>query len=216
MTDITIIKAVLAGQPQLLARGELSAIDKRPITGPAWIGSEGLEVDAQADRRVHGGLEQAVHYYPVEHYDPWQAELGAAAQRFVPGGFGENLSAEGLTEKNVCVGDVWRAGSALLQVSQGRQPCWKLNERFHVPDMVQRVLATGRAGWYFRVLQEGLVEPGSELTLMARPHPMWTLDRVADVVLRNNGNQSDYDALAGLDVLAEGWRTRAARNRPAA
>ncbi|MBK5933956.1 MOSC domain-containing protein [Rhodovulum imhoffii] len=125
-----------------------SGIDKTPVTRPLALGLEGFEGDEQADRRVHGGVEKAVHHYPFEHYATWRKELGDLAPLTPPGAFGENLSSTGLTETTVAVGDIFRLGGALLQVSQGRQPCWKLNLRFDVPDMAQRVQKSGRTGWY--------------------------------------------------------------------
>jgi len=121
------IDAVLIGTPKLLARGELSSIDKRPVSGAVLIGGEGLAGDTQSDRRVHGGPDKAVLHYPTEHYPAWRVSHPHLAPRLHPGSFGENLSATGITEHDVMIGDIWRAGTALLQISQGRQPCWKLN-----------------------------------------------------------------------------------------
>ena len=103
-----------------------SAIAKTPVAGPVEIGFEGLLVDAQADRTVHGGAEKALHHYAADHYAAWIAE-GYLPDGAVPAAFGENLSTLGVTEEQVCIGDVFRLGTARVQVSQGRQPCWKLN-----------------------------------------------------------------------------------------
>ncbi|ACM00091.1 Pyridoxal kinase [Cereibacter sphaeroides KD131] len=149
----------------------LSGIGKTPVAGPLTLGREGFEGDEQADRRVHGGPEKAVHHYPSDHYESWRAELGDLPAILAPGGFGENLSTAGLTEAEVAVGDTFRLGGALIQVSQGRQPCWKLNHRFGVPDMARRVQLTGRTGWYYRVLEPGTVAPGDRLELIDRRAP---------------------------------------------
>ena len=123
------IEAVLVGRVAPLAStGKPSGIDKSVSAGPVRIGVEGLDGDEQADRRNHGGPEKAVHHYPLDHAPAWRADLpGAPALVERPGAFGENLSTHGLTEADICIGDLWRAGTALLQVSQARQPCWKLN-----------------------------------------------------------------------------------------
>jgi MOSC domain-containing protein YiiM len=110
--------------------GRVSAIDKRPAPAPWRIGPFGLAGDAQADLKHHGGPEKALHHYPLDHYAFWEREIGPNPLLRRPGAFGENFSTTGWTEANVCVGDIVRFGSALLQVSQGRQPCWKLNRRF--------------------------------------------------------------------------------------
>lgn len=189
----------------------LSGIAKLPVDHPLALGPEGLEGDEQADRRVHGGVEKAVHHYPVEHYAAWQADLGLLPALAAPGGFGENISTSGLTEATVAVGDIFRLGSALLQVSQGRQPCWKLNRRFDTPDMAWRVQQSGRTGWYYRVLAPGTVAPGDQLELVDRIAPDWTLHRLWHALYVDRLNRGELQGIAGLDVLAEGWRKYAVR-----
>lgn len=178
------IEAVFAGKAVPYAReGTFSAIDKRRLDGPVEIRAMGLAGDEQADRRNHGGLDKAVHHYPAEHYDAWAGE-GIDMSVFLPqrAAFGENLRTRGLVEADVCIDDVFRVGTALLQVSQARQPCWKLNERFGVPDMARRVQDTGRAGWYLRVLEPGTVGAGDGILLLGRPHPSWSLQRLMDLL----------------------------------
>lgn len=189
----------------------LSGIDKTPVTRPLTLGAQGFEGDEQADRRVHGGIEKAVHHYPQDHYADWRAELGDLPALAMPGGFGENLSTRGPTEMTVAVGDVFRLGTALLQVSQGRQPCWKLNHRFGVPDMARRVQQAGRTGWYYRVLQTGTVTPGDRLELIDRLAPDWTLRRLWHALYVDRMNLVELEGIAELDVLAEGWRKYALR-----
>lgn len=162
--------------------GSLSAIAKSPRTGSLEVGPLGLLDDEQGDLRVHGGIEKAIHYYPREHYAAWLAELGPNAQLEQPGAFGENFSATGWTEWNVCLGDRVRVGSVLLEVSQGRMPCWKLNDRFAVPDMALRVQQSGRTGWYYRVLEAGRVRAGDVLQRLERPFEEWPLARLSGVL----------------------------------
>ncbi len=188
-----------------------SAIAKTPVTAPLWLGAEGLQGDAQADRRVHGGPEKALHHYPWDHYAAWRADLGSLPLLDAPGAFGENISVAGLTEDGVAVGDIFRLGGALVQVSQGRQPCWKLNHRLGVPDMARRVQDTGRTGWYYRVLQPGMVAPGDDLALIDRLTPDWTLRRLWRAMYVDRLNRAELEAIAALDVLAKGWRRYAQR-----
>ena len=110
------------------------------------------------------------------------SELGDVPVLQQPGAFGENISTRSLTEATVCLGDRFQLGSALLEVSQGRQPCWKLNDRFDLPDMARRVQTTGRCGWYYRVLQAGDACTGDTLTLRERPHPDWPLTRLTQLL----------------------------------
>lgn len=173
------VEALLTGCAKPYTRpGSCSGIDKRPLNGNVHISAVGLSGDEQGDPRVHGGPDKAVHHYPFEHYARWQQDLGSLPLLQAPGAFGENISTHGLDEGNVCIGDQFALGDALLEVSQGRQPCWKLNDRFDVPDMARRVQATGRTGWYYRVLQAGTATAGDLLQLIVRPHPEWTLRRL--------------------------------------
>jgi len=173
------IDALLAGRAQPYTRpGSRSAIDKQPLAGPVSIGELGFAGDEQGDPRVHGGPDKAIHHYAFDHYAAWRDELGATPLLEVPGAFGENISTRGLDEDGVCLGDRFRLGTALVEVSQGRQPCWKLNDRFGVPDMARRVQSSGRTGWYYRVLQPGVAHAGDALRLDARPYPAWTLRRL--------------------------------------
>ena len=128
-----------------------SAIYKTARTGTVKIVETGIVGDAHGDMEYHGGPQKAVHHYALEHYAAWKAELSGRDAYFAgPGSFGENFSTFGMTESNVCIGDVYRVGTALLQVSQARQPCWKLNVRFDTQDMARRLQNTGRTGWYYR------------------------------------------------------------------
>ncbi|OCW59548.1 MOSC domain-containing protein [Hoeflea olei] len=208
MTGITL----LTGRARPLAGSQaLSGIAKRPTDRPLRLGPEGFDGDEQADRRVHGGIEKAVHHYPLDHYPLWRGELGDLPALEAPGGFGENISASGLTEAGVAVGDIFRLGTALVQVSQGRQPCWKLNHRFGVPDMARRVQKTGRTGWYYRVLEQGIVTAGDRLELVDRIAPDWTLYRLWHALYVDRLNLNELKGIAALDVLAEGWRKYAVR-----
>lgn len=208
MTGITLLTGRAAPLP---GGGRMSGIAKTVVGRPLRLGPEGFEGDEQADRRVHGGVEKAVHHYPAEHYPVWRAELGALSALATAGGFGENVSLRGWTEATVAVGDIFRLGQALVQVSQGRQPCWKLNARFGVADMARRVQKTGRTGWYYRVLEPGTVAPGDPLRLVDRMAPDWTLHRLWRALYVDRMNLDELHGIATLDVLAEGWRKLAQR-----
>ncbi len=193
-------------------RDDRSSIATRTATAaPVMAGPMGLAGDEVGDPRLHGGVDKAIHHYPADHYAAWAADLPEQAGRFMPGAFGENFSAAGLTEADVCLGDRYRVGGALLELSQSRQPCWKLNPRFGVRDMARRVQATGRTGWYWRVIEGGAVAAGDTFTPIARPHPGWTLARVQHLLYVN---MLDRDALAeflALPGLTPSWRRLAAR-----
>lgn len=203
---------LLIGRARPLSDGSaLSGIAKTPVGGPLLLRPEGLAGDEQADRRVHGGPEKAVHHYPREHYSDWARDLGPLPLLGTVGAFGENISTTGLTETDTAVGDVFRLGGAILQVSQGRQPCWKLSRRFGVPDMARRVQDSGRTGWYYRVLQGGIVAPSDRLQRIDRLAPDWSLARLWRALYVDRMNRDELAGIAALDVLAEGWRRYAIR-----
>ena len=180
-----------------------SAIAKSALSGPVFLGQLGLAGDQVGDPRHHGGLHQAVLAYPAEHYRFWQEELGLDAG---PGGFGENLALMGLTEEEVCIGDVFELGEALVQVSQPRQPCHTLARRWTCPELINVVWQTARGGWYLRVLREGMVEAGQTLLRVQRPHPGWT---VARVLWASQGTTAaEGSALAALEHLSLNWKEK--------
>ncbi len=188
-----------------------SAIDKHSVTTPLLASALGLVGDEQADLRHHGGADKAIHAYSATHYPKWAQDLPEAADQFRTGGFGENLVVEGATEADLCLGDRWRIGSTLLEVSQGRQPCWKLNIRFEVPDMARRVQTTGRTGWYFRVVEPDQIKAGDHASLEERPAPDWPLTRVTDLFYNDKLNRPALTAFAALSGLPESWRNLAER-----
>jgi MOSC domain-containing protein YiiM len=203
---------VLTGQVAPLgAGGPSSGIDKHPVPGPWRIRRAGIAGDVQGDLRHHGGPEKALHQYPFEHYATWAAEIGDHPLLAKPGAFGENLSASGWTEGNICIGDMARFGTSLLQVSQGRQPCFKLDLRFGHRGMARALQRSGRTGWYWRVLEEGTAEMGNALLLVERPQPDWPLSRLTRLLYKDTGNRDALAAMARLPELAQGWRKLAER-----
>ncbi len=189
-----------------------SGICKQPAPGPWRISRNGLDGDCQGDPRHHGGPEKALHHYPREHYAAWIADDPALAPALAaPPAFGENISTLGAAEETVCIGDIFVFGGALLQVSQGRQPCWKLNVRFNRSDMARRVQQTGRTGWYYRVLRDGVIEAGDRLDCVERPCPEWPLSRLSELLYRRVLDLDALAAMAALRELAPSWRELAAR-----
>lgn len=212
MTARWQIEQLRVGKPLPFGpNGEPSAINKRPVAGRVMLSAAGFEGDEQGDTRHHGGAEKAAHLFPRDHYAFWRTELPTVASRFVSGGFGENLVVAGMTEAEVCIGDLFRLGEATVQLSQGRQPCWKLNLRFGVRDMARRVQQSGRTGWYFRVLSPGIVAQGSELRLIERLNPDWPLTRLNDVLYRKTLDRAALRAIAQIEGLSRSWRSLAQR-----
>ena len=157
-----------------------TAIFKEPVEGRVRIRRTGLVGDRQADPSVHGGPAKAVYAYPSEHYPFWRRELERADLSW--GSFGENLTTEGLEERTLRIGDRLRVGSALLQVTQPRMPCYKLGIRFGRLDMVRRFLASGRSGFYLAINEEGDVAAGDPIELLETDNGLPTVSDVVDEV----------------------------------
>lgn len=198
------VLAVLAGDIMPLG-STVSGIDKRPVQGPQRVERLGIVGDRQADLRVHGGEDKAVHCYAWSHYTHWRDEMPECSLLNAPGAFGENLSMEGIDERNVFIADRWRIGSALFEVTQGRQPCYKLNLRFSRRDMALRVQESLRAGWYLRVIEPGFVAAGDSAELIDRPFPSHS---VADLLtlIRDRESRSLQIAPVLRLPLTPSWR----------
>lgn len=205
------IDAVLTGKARTFRGIEASAIAKSPVGGAQRVGFLGIDGDEQADLSVHGGPDKAIHHYPRDHYDWWAGELGGHELLGAPGAFGENISTAGLVEGEACIGDRYRLGTALVEISQGRQPCWKLGHRFGIATVPATVVRTRRSGWYYRVIEEGEVAAGATLDLIERPLPEWSVERVFGLLIGGAGKREPaaLRELADMEQLASTWRARA-------
>ena len=185
-----------------------SAIHKDPVEGPVHVGPRGIEGDCCADTRHHGSPDQAVLLYTRSHYGAWREELtDVAAEKFDAGGFGENLSVEGLDEASVRVGDRLRFGTLELEVTMPRVPCFKLNRKFGTDLLLDRVRATGRTGFYARVLAEGTVEAPATIEWSPIADHEWTIARV-NQVFQNGGTVDELSSLsdvASLGGMMKSW-----------
>jgi MOSC domain-containing protein YiiM len=192
--------------------GEASAIAKRPTAVRRRVTKLGIEGDEQADLRVHGGPNKAIHHYPHDHYGWWRTALDDHPLLDHPGAFGENVTGEGVTERDVCIGDRWRLGTALVEVSQGRQPCWKLDHHFGVPTVMTSMITERRCGWYYRVLEEGAVAAGDPFDLVERPFAEWNVARVFGLLIAGDHkrDRQALEQLGGVTALAQPWKQRRA------
>lgn len=204
-------QALLCGRAVAFRGEEKSAFAKRPVTGKVVISSLGMDGDEQADRVHHGGVDKAVHLYPQEHYDFWRQFLGGHELLESPGAFGENIASLGGTEDTLCLGDRFRFGTALLEISHGRQPCWKIDHRFGVQGITAEIVRNGRCGIYFRVLEAGEAQAGVRLELVERTWPQWSVARLFSLLIGGKAKEdmAAVRELAAMDVLAEAWRHRA-------
>lgn len=202
------LRKVAVGMPALLGtnrQGEvISGIRKRFVSdAEIFVGKTDLSGDGQADLRAHGGVDKAVYCYASDHFPWWAQEHGyAGVEGEAP--FGENLSTIGVLETEVRIGDIWRWGDSVLQVSQPRWPCFKLAMMTHRLDMVKRFVDSGRSGWYLRVLEEGFAPVGGPITLVARdPHDVSVHLAFA---VRAGKDESEQERVFSHPALAAAWK----------
>ena len=207
--NVVSVQVSLAARHQHTAYRDGQPVDwttgiyKQPVHGSVFVGNTNITGDGQGDLKNHGGRDKAVHMYPIEHYEYWRTERGLA--QMTDGLYGENLTTRGLDESTACLGDEFEIGNCVLQISQPRVPCWKPARKFGVPDLAQWVIATGRTGWYARVLVEGTLQAGDAITLINRPQPGWTIKACNDVMHHMRANLSAARALASAPELADAW-----------
>lgn len=188
------------------ARGVPSGFIKRAVAGAIRAERLGLAGDEQADLSVHGGPDKAIYCYPREHYARWRGMTPGHIPLLMPGSFGENLTTLGLDEDGVAIGDVFRIGTALVQVSQPRLPCFKLALRFNDPQMVRMIVRSGLSGWYLRVLEEGSLEIGAPITRLDRTNPAWSITRCYRLMTTGSATREEVGELAELPGLAPAWQ----------
>jgi MOSC domain-containing protein YiiM len=181
-----------------------TGIFKKPVSGRVALRTLNLDGDRQADLSVHGGPYKAVYGYPSEHYRYWRQEL--AGSNLGWGGFGENLTTEGLREEDVHVGDRFRIGSATIMVRQPRMPCYKLAVKFQRDDMPERFLRSGRSGFYFSVEQEGEVGEGDSIDLLAQNQNGITIAEMNRLFLTEKYNRDLLEKAVATTALPEAWR----------
>lgn len=186
-----------------------SGFIKHPITGPVEVTERGIDGDQQADLRVHGGRDKAVYAYGAEAYDFWRATQPQHAARFYPGAMGENLTLAGLDEASVCIGDRVRIGTALLQVTEPRQPCFKLALAFEDAKLPRAFTRSGRCGWYYRTLEAGTIVAGDVCDRIDRPNPDWPVARLFEVIMARAIGREMLVEMVAIEGLADGWKARA-------
>ena len=199
--------AVSVAQPRVigerLSEPVLSGIDKRPVTGRVAVGPMGIDGDAQVDLVNHGGADKAVYAYDEGDYHFWEQRLG---RKLAPGTFGENLTVEGLPSDLVRIGDRYRIGTALFEVTQPRLPCFKLGLHMNDPHFVAAFAKALRVGFYLRVIEPGALGAGDTIT---PEHRADTVFSIADLMQLYLSGHRDIDRLAAvveIPGLSAAWR----------
>ena len=181
-----------------------SGFKKKPVTELVNVTFTGIQGDGQADLKHHGGPDKALLCYNAGHFPVWQKEF--SRDQVTGGMFGENLTIDNLPEDKVCIGDSFAIGDVVVQVTQPRQPCWKLGRRWNEPLLPKRVIKNGFSGWYLRVLIAGTIEAGQGFERTNQPNPAWTVLRAHHTMYRKDASKTDRQELANLPEISEAWR----------
>lgn len=205
--SIQIGRVISEGNPDSRDIGDrywTTGFYKQPVVGPVQLAEQGIVGDSVADLRVHGGPNKAVLCYADSHYQLWSADhpdLNMSA-----GALGENLTIAAADETNVFIGDRYKIGPCEVQISQPRQPCWKIARRWGVKTMTKEVAQTGRTGWYLRVIAAGEITTGQTLELIDRPHPNWSVARANDVMFGREVDRMAVIQLMAIEELSPSWK----------
>lgn len=199
------------GRSALEPDGGATGMRKAKLSGLVSVGFEGIPGDDIVDRRYHGGPERALCVYDVAYYGVLAAQFPKPDEPWQPGGFGENITTQDLPDTDVCIGDIYQAGSIVFQVSQPRSPCWKLNARFGLKKLSKFVQHSRISGWYARILEAGEIREGDALHLLERQKETCTLPVFWDTVLANPPDPERLAWVARIPTLSEEWRTKLAK-----
>ncbi|SFG32423.1 MOSC domain-containing protein [Neptunomonas qingdaonensis] len=192
--------------------GELSTIGpgntatgifKMPSDKTHQVGELGLNGDIQVDKRVHGGPEKAIYHYPAENYAVLQQALPHLSVSFQPGSIGENISTQGLLDTDVHIGDTFRLGSAIVQVSQPRRPCWKVNHKYGNAHIASVIMSEAISGWYYRVLETGQLRRGDSIELLDRLDNSIPVANVWQIFMQRLVKQAEHSTTSGHTTLAK-------------
>lgn len=193
----------IPGTLTYLGQEVLSSFVKTAVQGALWLNRDGLAGDEQADLKNHGGPDKAACVYPQEHYSYWSSRLNGTLP---VAAFGENFTTEGLLEGAVCIGDIFEVGGATVQVSQPRQPCFKLAARHEEPKLALWVQETGFTGFYFRCLKAGWVSSGESLELVHRNPYKITVMEANRLMHHDKDDVRGLERLLDMPELSSSWR----------
>ncbi|TFE01863.1 MOSC domain-containing protein [Jeotgalibacillus sp. R-1-5s-1] len=207
MVETYKVKSINAARVQTLTFGSKtfeSALLKSPIKEEMFVTKTGLTSDEQTPEH-HGGTEKALCLYPYDHHHFWRDWMKVKEGESM---FGENLTTEGLLERETCIGDQFQFGEAVIQVTEPRQPCFKIAAKYDKPELIVRMRDSGYTGFYFRVLKEGTVKPGDDLKLIQRDPAGVTVQHVNDLLFAKKPTKEQYEMVLSAQALSKTLRPK--------
>ncbi len=206
LLSVQVGKVVTSGDAhskEFLSKVYTTASYKDPVDGKVEVTKEGIIGDLVADTVHHGGVDKAVFANSFLNYEVWQEFLGVDVLPF--GALAENLTCDAIDEHDVCIGDVHKIGSVILEVSQPRKPCWKISRRWGDKSFTKEIYDSGKTGWYYRVLQEGVFQKGDSVELMRRADVTVTIKEANTAFKDPSSHVDTVKRLLALECLAEAW-----------
>ena len=201
------IHTLAVGMPKELhygnGRSMITSIEKREVH-EVYLATQGFEGDDVADLKHHGGPDRAVCLYPMEHYIQWEKEFD---KKLPIAAFGENLTVTNMLEVDVCIGDVYKVGDAIIQITQGRIPCSTIDKYTEANTLLKRLIETGYTGYLARVLDEGTIRIDSTIEIVERHPARLSVLHCNEVYFKNNDPLA-MKRIQAVDVLAEDWKQK--------
>ena len=210
---MTTISALYCGSIKFLKpEGEKTGIYKDPVES-AQIDENGIIGDIQADKRFHGGPEKALHQYSIYSYQQITQQFDELEGIAVAGSIGENISSADLDDTNVYIGDIYKIGEVVVQVSQPRTPCWKINSRFDNSKLAKFIAQQQITGWYYRVVENGLMKVGDEIELLERQNETASIKTFTQITLQHRPSLEELNLLINISGLNLEWKARLENRR---
>ena len=201
------IKNLSFGKPKEYQWGnivESSGIGKE-TSKQLQVKKQGIEGDDVANHDFHGGIDRAVCLYPFEHYAKWESDFNTKLKKPA---FGENITAIGMLEKDVCIGDIYKIGGTVLQVTQGRVPCSTISKYNDVNLLLKQIVTTGLTGYFFRVLEEGVITEDSKIQRMEKHPEQVSVYHANHILFHHKENVEEIERILTIDELSKEWQQR--------
>ena len=202
------IVGLFTGRPKEIGPNNLlTSIDKTAVVGPLIIKSDSLVGDKVVNLKYHGGPDRVIHHYSLEQYDYLKTIFPEHEELFKAGSYGENLTTDKLTEADLCIGDIFKLGSAKIQLSEGRKPCGTIDVKYGIKGVLKEIISTGRYGWFYKVLEEGEVNLEDELEFIERPYPNLNLKTLIEQLFgKNEKNLALITEAYNCPALSQRWK----------